>query len=88
MSNHVEMTDGDYAADMMRCQGAFDLFGHQVTAVADNAPCTFGYVLFAKNGDMKWRFGPTARAEYAAKRKRIGERVVNIARVAATEGDS
>lgn len=83
MSDESELTDGDYAADMVRCQGAFDLFGQQVVAIGDNDPCTFGYLLFAKNSDMKARFGPSSRAEYAAKRKRVGPRVVNIARVTA-----
>lgn len=85
MSEKSESTDGDYAADMIRCQGPFDLFGQKVEAIADSAPCTFGYLLFSKNGDMKARFGPTARAEYAAKRNRVGVRVANIAQVSMPE---
>lgn len=69
---------GEAEANEFRMLGSFQLARMTFTVLEDDAPCQYGYLLFAKNGAMKLRAGGNARAEYAAKRKRIGPRVVNI----------
>lgn len=67
------------AARDVREDGVAMLGDVELPVLADDTPCTYGFVVVNARG-CRWRIGGRLQAEYDRARKRVGIRCINLGR--------
>lgn len=75
------IAEAEETARAVRADGVAMLGGTEIPVIADDAPCTYGFVVVKARG-CTWKIGSGRQAEYDRTRKRVGVRCINLGRPA------